>query len=64
MTLSTALGMRSYPRIYHYMPSFYVKYMTAMDIVFKVTGAYNNKFLMRQQYLCSYVINWEIWTGR
>jgi len=63
MTLSTALRMRLYPRIYHYMPTFSVKYMTAMDIVFKGTGTYNNKFLIRQQYLCSYVINWKIWAG-
>lgn len=45
------------------MPSFYVKYMTAMDTVFKWTGTYNSKFLLRKQYLCGYDINRKIWTG-
>lgn len=45
------------------MPSFYLKCIIAMDIAFKGTGTYNNKFLIRQQYLCGYVINWKIWTG-
>ena len=45
------------------MTSFYVKYMTAMDIVFKWAGTYNNKFLIREQYLCGYVINRKIRTG-
>jgi hypothetical protein len=45
------------------MPSCYVKYMTAKDIIFKGTGTYNSKFLLRKQYLCGYDINWKIWTG-
>ena len=37
--------------------------MTTMNIVFKRTGTYNNRFLIREQYLCGCVINRKIWTG-
>jgi hypothetical protein len=61
MTLSTALGMRLNPRIYLYVTSFHIKYMTAVGIVYKGTLPYNITVLRRKQYLCGYDISLKIW---